>query len=258
MDEDQRIDLSNNSVADYYNTVAETWDSTPGAGRQNERFSRQLRASLMALLTDDAGSAVALELGVGTGPYVGLTAPLFGKLIALDVSSEMLAVLAQRISKLGLTNVELLRQDACDLPDVQAASVDVVYSIGVLETVEDYDRLFMATDRVLKPGGLVAGITSNGRCPWYWFRDRFDGGQRYCRSRNLPTAARIKAVLRRSGFDPPEVSCWGAVPAGMEDHRVLEWMLATAESMVRPTPLSRYLGALSFRARKLGVGDPSL
>src|SRR6266480_6007550 len=93
-----------NRVRDYYDRVAETWDATEGAQCYNVYFARQLCDHLKALLADSAGKPLALELGAGTGPYVDVTAPLFGNLIAADVSRGMLAVLERRIKQLGLTN----------------------------------------------------------------------------------------------------------------------------------------------------------
>jgi hypothetical protein len=124
-----------------------------------------------------------------------------------------------------------------------------VYSIGLLETITDFDRLFGAVHRVLKPGGIVAGITSNGDCPWYIVRRWVEGGERHGRTRQLPTAALLSGVLGRSGFDPPEIIYWGVTPAGLQS-RVLGATLTAAESLIASTPLAQYMGALTFRARK--------
>jgi ubiquinone/menaquinone biosynthesis C-methylase UbiE len=150
MNSGQQSDRSLASVADYYDRAADSWDRTHGAARQNPRFARQIRDSLRALLSAADRSATALELGAGTGPRVDTTAPLFARLIAIDVSDGMLAVFARRIAQLGLTNVTLLRQDACDLRKIATESVDVVYSVGLLETVVDFDRLFAESYRVLR------------------------------------------------------------------------------------------------------------
>jgi ubiquinone/menaquinone biosynthesis C-methylase UbiE len=136
------IEASTNQVRDYYDRVAETWNATEGPDCYNPYFACQLRDHLRALLAESTGKPSALELGAGTGPYVDVTAPLFAKLIATDVSRGMLAVLERRIEQLGLTNVVILQQDACDLRAIQSASVDVVYSVGLLEVIADFHRLF--------------------------------------------------------------------------------------------------------------------
>jgi ubiquinone/menaquinone biosynthesis C-methylase UbiE len=246
-------DRSSTTIADYYDRAAETWDGTHGAARQNRRFARQIRKSLKALLSVVDRGATALELGAGTGPYVDIAAPLFTRLIATDLSEGMLTVFARRVAQLELTNVTLLRQDACDLREIATGSVDMVYSIGLLETVPEIERLFAESGRVLRPGGFVAGITSNGDCPWYSLRRKLEGGERHGRTGRLVTAASLAEFLRHAGFTPPEIAYWGAAPPGLQN-RVLIAALAVAEAIVAPTPLARRLGVLSFSARKTAAG----
>ena len=242
-------DRSSTTIADYYDRVAETWDKSHGAGRLSPRFAGQMRDRLKLLFADIPSGARALELGAGTGPYIGITAPLFGSVIATDLSEGMLAVFARRLQALGLSNVTLMPQDACELSGITVESIDVVYSIGLLETIADFDRLFGAIHRVLKPGGIVAGISSNGECPWYAVRRWIQSGERHCRTATLATAARLSDASSRSGFAPPEIVYWGAAPPGLQN-RLIGAALAAAETVIAPTPLARYLGVLSFRADK--------
>jgi ubiquinone/menaquinone biosynthesis C-methylase UbiE len=216
-------DRSPASIADYYDRAAETWDKSHGAERLSARFARQLHGRLKLLLADIPSGAQALELGAGTGPYIGITAPLFGNVIATDLSEGMLAVFARRLRALGLPNVTLMQQDACELTGIAPESVDVVYSVGLLETIADFDRLFGAIHRVLKPRGIVAGISSNGECPWYAVRRWIQRGERHCRTATLATATRLSDVLSRSGFAPPEIIYWGAAPPGLHATRALPW-----------------------------------
>jgi SAM-dependent methyltransferase len=161
----------------------------------------------------------------------------------------MLAGFARRLRALGLSNVTLMQQDACELAGITPESVDVVYSIGLLETIANFDRLLGAVHRVLKPGGIVVGITSNGECPWYAIRRRLEGGERHGRTGTLVTAGFLSDVLARTGFAPPTVTYWGAAPPGLQN-RLLCALLAGAEGIIAPLPLARYLGVLSFRASK--------
>jgi ubiquinone/menaquinone biosynthesis C-methylase UbiE len=248
MSPEQRIDPAR-SAATYYDSVAETWDTTYGAARQNRHFARQLHDSLSELLRSEAGRPIALELGAGTGAYLGITAPLFGKVIATDLSGGMLQVCARRIAHANHKNVEIMQQDACDLRDIGTGSVDVVYSIGLLDTISDYERLFAEAHRVLRRGGLVAGITSNGSCPWYRVRHYLEGGERHERTGQFATARRLSEVLQRTGFEPGEIAYWGAVPPALQN-RIVGSLLAAAEAVVAHTPLRHYLGVLAFRARK--------
>jgi ubiquinone/menaquinone biosynthesis C-methylase UbiE len=242
------------SVAEYYDGVADSWDQTHGVARQNPRFARQIRDKLRALLSGAAPNAVALELGAGTGAYVDVTAPLFARLVATDLSEGMLAVLSRRIADLGLGNVTPLRQNACDLQSLAMGSFDVVYSIGLLETIPDFGRLFAEIFRVLRPGGFVAGITSNGDCPWYRVRRKLEGGERHGRTGMLATAHSLSQALRYAGFAPPNISFWGSAPPGMRSHLSIG-LLGAVETIIGSTPLARYLGVLSFRAPKPPPGS---
>jgi ubiquinone/menaquinone biosynthesis C-methylase UbiE len=242
------------SVADYYDRVASTWDQAHGVARQNPRFARQLRNHLKSLLSRADRNATALELGVGTGPYVDVTAPLFARLIATDLSDGMLTVFARRISQLGLTNVALMRQDACNLSEIASESVDVVYSVGLLETVADFDRLFAESHRVLRPGGFVAGVTSNGDCPWYNLRRKFEGGERHGRTGYLATAKSLETKLRRAGFAPPEITYWGTAPPGMQNRAVIA-LLGAIERTMAATRFRQYLGVLCFRSHRFGAPE---
>lgn len=250
MNEDHKQVSSFQSVHDYYDRVAETWDETHGVARQSPRFARQVRDNLKAVLAGLDDHAVALEIGAGTGPYVDIAAPRFAHLYASDVSEGMLAVFHRRIDALGLTNVTLLRQDACELGDVATSSIDVVFSIGLLETIADLDQLFRAIHRVLKSGGVVAGITSNGDCPWYVIRKWFEGGERHGRTGQLATARSLDGVLQRTGFIPPQITHWGTLPPWLHN-RPLSAVLGAVEGVIAPSPLARYLGVLNFRSRKI-------
>jgi ubiquinone/menaquinone biosynthesis C-methylase UbiE len=242
------------SVAGYYNGAAETWDELHGIGRQNPRFVHQMRENIRGIFAGVPRDAVAVELGAGTGPYLETIAPMVRRLIAVDVSEGMLAVCARRIAAGAVANVSLVQDDACELRTIAPATADMVYSIGLLETVPDLDRLFSAIHRILKPNGIVAAITSNGNCPWYSVRRWLEGGQRHCRSGRLATRKLLANPLRRLGFTEPEITYWGALPPGIHN-QTLGRLMAIAETAVRPTPLACFLGALTMRARKMPTED---
>ena len=144
-----------------------------------------------------------------------------------------------------------MRQDACNLSEIASESVDVVYSVGLLETVADFDRLFAESYRVLRPGGFVAGVTSNGDCPWYSLRRRLEDGERHGRTGYLATAESLETKLRRAGFAPPEITYWGTAPPGTQNRAVIA-LLGAIESAMTATRLRRYLGVLCFRSHRFG------
>lgn len=238
------------SVVDYYDQMAEDWDQSHGSGRQNPHFARQIRKNLKSMLANIAGNAQGLEIGAGTGPYIDVTAPLVGHLTATDLSDGMLRVMERRVAALGLSNVTVMRADACKLDNIEANSIDVVYSIGLLETVPDLARVFSAVYRVLKPGGIVAGITSNGGCPWYTVRRWLEGGERHGRTGRLATGNLLDELLSSGGFEPPHIRYWAALPPSVQSE-LLGAVFAAVEAMAMLTPLGKLLGVITFRSRKL-------
>jgi SAM-dependent methyltransferase len=235
-------------VADYYDGAAREWDASHGVSRHSAVFGARLRGEIRKMVAGWPGAA--LELGAGTGPYVDVIAPLVGSLVATDVSGGMLAVFQQRLNSLGQRNVRLLQQDAYTLDAVASASVDTVYSIGLLETIGDLDRLFATCRRVLKPGGVFACIVSNGGSPWYIVRRWMEGEDRHGRTARLPTAHTISDALQRQGFKKPTVDYWGVLPPSIQNP-LLGKIASLADAVVAPTPLAGVLGVLTIRTRLL-------
>jgi arsenite methyltransferase len=101
---------------------------------------------------------VVVDLGCGGGMDVFLSARKVGstgRVIGIDMTSEMLERARAGRQKLGLTNVEFHQStiDKLPLPD---NSVDCVISNCVINLVPDKLAVFREILRVLKPGGRVA------------------------------------------------------------------------------------------------------
>jgi SAM-dependent methyltransferase len=91
--------------------------------------------------------ATAIEVGSGIGSYSGLLAERFRRVVALDLSIEMLRLAADAP---GLR----VQADACVLP-LPDATVDAVVLINMLLFPDEVDR-------VLAPGGCVVWVNSSG------------------------------------------------------------------------------------------------
>jgi SAM-dependent methyltransferase len=232
-------------VASFYDEAASAWDAAH-AERQNPLFRRRLHDSLRALLEPARGGALAVEIGAGTGPYIGTVAPMFGRLVCTDISAGMLEVLRARRDRLGLANVEVLRQDAAQLGDLADGSVDAVFSVGMFETLADPAPVFAAARRVLRKGGILAAITSNGSCPWYALRRHLEGGERPGHIVRYLTAGEVRTLAARAGFSVSMLDRWGALPPGI-GHRALARTLDALGVLLHATFLARWLGLLAFR-----------
>lgn len=72
----------------------------------------------------------------------------------MDISERMLAQAAKKVKKLGLTNVNLMGQDAgqMGLPD---NSFDCISAAYVASVVPDPNRFVQEIKRVCRPGGRI-------------------------------------------------------------------------------------------------------
>jgi cyclopropane fatty-acyl-phospholipid synthase-like methyltransferase len=147
------------------------WHIATSSSGDAERFYAKGAAETDALLAlcgimPDEGRSV-LEIGCGAGRMTRRLAELFGQVIALDVSEEMLKhaqqVLADR------DNVGYVHGNGTDLSSVADRSVDVVFSYITLQHVPTVDgqlSYVRETARVLRPGGQAAlQVRSNGAVP---------------------------------------------------------------------------------------------
>jgi len=110
--------------------------------------------------------ACVVDIGSGGGTDLLLAARHVGargSAIGVDMTADMRDRARAGARACGLDHVDIRAGDATSLP-VEAASVDVVISNGVLNLVPEKDRAFAEIARVLRPGGrlqiadIVAGV----------------------------------------------------------------------------------------------------
>lgn len=117
-----------------------------------------------------------LDAGVGTG-FATLAAARrigpAGAVVGVDVSDGMLVQARTAIEGARLNNVDLIRGDACDLPQFADASFDAVICSAALLYMP-VERALGEWLRVLKPGGSIGFSTMKAGFPraGQLFRDR--------------------------------------------------------------------------------------
>lgn len=104
-------------------------------------------------LCDD--SSAVLDVGCGAGRIAYHVAPLVKFLYGIDVSDEMVERAQENLSHLD--NVEIRRTDGESLHGFDDQSIDLVYSILVLQHMERKNcyRIFREFARVIRPKGRV-------------------------------------------------------------------------------------------------------
>jgi SAM-dependent methyltransferase len=98
-----------------------------------------------------------LDLGCGAGLDSLLAARQVGpsgRVIGIDMTSEMIAKAQKNAAALGLANVQFRIEMLEELP-LPDASVDVALSNGVFNLCPDKPRALKETARVLRPGGRL-------------------------------------------------------------------------------------------------------
>jgi ubiquinone/menaquinone biosynthesis C-methylase UbiE len=101
--------------------------------------------------------AQLLDLGCGAGHVSFHLAPAVGKVVAFDLSLQMLDVVAQAAEARGLRNIETVHGAAEQLP-FEDASFDFVISRFSAHHWSDLGRALREVRRVLKPRGVAAFV----------------------------------------------------------------------------------------------------
>jgi phosphatidylethanolamine/phosphatidyl-N-methylethanolamine N-methyltransferase len=137
--EAQRIERVYSRLSSHYDLL---FDKVFQSGREQAIRAMELKA----------GERV-LEVGVGTG----LALPLYPRtveVVGIDLSEGMLEEARDRINRLGLRHVSVLKMDASAL-QFQDATFDAVLAPYVISVVSDPRRVLGEMKRVCRPGGRL-------------------------------------------------------------------------------------------------------
>jgi ubiquinone/menaquinone biosynthesis C-methylase UbiE len=128
---------------------ADSWDRAGSAGLA-EVVSAVLRECQVV------PGAVAIDLGAGSGQVTLPLAKLSSRVLAVDVSRELLNRLQVKAARQSIENIEVLAQPIETL-EVAPGSIDLIVSNYALHHLRDADKaqLVERTYRWLRPGGRV-------------------------------------------------------------------------------------------------------
>jgi ubiquinone/menaquinone biosynthesis C-methylase UbiE len=137
-------------------TNTEAWDRA--AARRGDvravdtiHFGADLPTEADLRLCGNLKARRVLDVGCGAGENAVAMAGQGAHVIAIDASSAQLA-LARRHAEEAEVKVEWHHGDAADLAFLRADSIDLALATGVIQEVEDLDRLFRQVHRVLRAG----------------------------------------------------------------------------------------------------------
>jgi SAM-dependent methyltransferase len=138
------------------------WQAAPWLERE-EREQEERTSLLIDELKLKPGMVVA-DVGAGSGYLSRRMAPLVapgGRVIAVDIQPEMLALLAKVAADPRYANIQPL-QGAVDDTHLPAESVDLAIMVDVYHELEYPWEVLESIVRGLKPGGRVAFVEYRG------------------------------------------------------------------------------------------------
>jgi len=170
-----------------YDSIAKVYD---------RRYEQNEYAGLERALLEFAADARALlEVGCGTGHFIGLVTARGRAAVGLDLSARMLAQ-----ARASLPALPLVRGRAEALP-FSDRRLDRVFCMNALHHFSDHRAFVAEARRVLAPGGglMIAGLDPHTRHDHWWIYDYYDKALKDDRAR-YPSAATIRALLQARGF----------------------------------------------------------
>ena len=132
-------------VQEAYDQWAEQYDT-------NQNKTRDMEAMALREALNQFHFGRVLEIGCGTGKNTGFLLSVSGEVLAVDLSSEMLAMARAKISS---ANVRFVQADINMDWDFAEGPFDLVTFSLVLEHISDLEPVFKKVYSILKPGGRV-------------------------------------------------------------------------------------------------------
>jgi len=146
-------------------------------------------SGIIASIGLEPGMSVA-DIGAGTGffsfPFSVAVGP-DGKVMAIDISPEMLETLGAKVTEGELTNIEAMASTEESIP-AENGSADLAFMSNVFHEL-DGDSTLLEVRRILKPGGKLAIID--------WKKKREEDGPPY---HHRLSAGQVISRCRDAGF----------------------------------------------------------
>jgi 2-polyprenyl-3-methyl-5-hydroxy-6-metoxy-1,4-benzoquinol methylase len=123
-----------------------------------ESREREEDCALLLKSLDVKPGQVVCDVGCGNGFYALQLASLVGqqgRVLAVDVQSEMLHLLGERAKEAQITNIELIQGTAVD-PKLPAGAVDLILLVDVYHELSHPEQMLRAMREALKPDGRIA------------------------------------------------------------------------------------------------------
>jgi ubiquinone/menaquinone biosynthesis C-methylase UbiE len=131
-----------------------------------EREAEEAPSLLLKALKLKAGMTV-VDLGAGSGyltfPMAKMVSP-GGKVLAVDIQPEMLAIIKQKSERLGVKNVVPVLGTITD-PNLKPKSVDLILLVDVYHEFDHPYEMASKMVNALRPGGRLVLVEYRGEDP---------------------------------------------------------------------------------------------
>ncbi len=177
-----------------------------------------------------------LEIGCGAGRFtVDLLQRLDGKLVALDLSENLLRGLRRQLEQLpveGRAKWELVMGDVYHLDTVFGeARFDAVVGFFFLHHLDDLTRAIQELRKLLRPNGQMLFVEPNRRNPLFLLQVLCCPDMSWSEEKGMFTLgqARIRTGFVSAGMSTPTIQTFGWFPPQLLDRwrwtmRVEEWV----------------------------------
>lgn len=100
-----------------------------------------------------------IDLGCGTGHYTIPASQIVknGLIYAIDIQTEMLETLHEKLKKSSINNIHLLRSELHKLP-IKCESLDIALLINALHELQDKQSILEEIWRILKDNGKISVV----------------------------------------------------------------------------------------------------
>ncbi len=170
--------------ARFWNKVARKYARDPISDRAGYEKTLQ---RVQALLSPEHE---VLEIGCGTGTTALRLAPGTRRMLATDISAEMVTIAREKLAALPVRQLEFRVADA-DAPWAALHGFDAVLAFNVLHLVDDLPGALRSILDALKPGGLFISKTP-------------------CLNEMNPLIPKVALPLMRALGKAPHVLCFNA------------------------------------------------
>ncbi|MCX7709963.1 MAG: helix-turn-helix domain-containing protein [Clostridia bacterium] len=144
----QAYSSSEGETKEFFNEVAPDWEEM----RKNY-YDESIKNKLMELDLLKKNMTI-VDLGAGDGYISRAIAKSVKKVVAVDISSEMLKELKKKAREAGIKNIEAVESDGRDVP-FENGNADMICTSMYLHHIDEPENAVAEMNRMLRPGGKV-------------------------------------------------------------------------------------------------------